>query len=398
MKSRMLRAALICPDDRLNHELEIALPTVADLEIVRVLTRYPSPDELLRTIRVRKVDAVLLNVDESERAEALAKFLDDTMPGFPVITLSIRHGEEILERLMHLGVREHLTSPIAASKLAEAVASAGRRLITHPVYPPAPGDLFTFLSAKPGVGASTLALSTSCALAEELNVRTLLLDADLATGTIQFLLKLGASASLVDALLHGPNLDEDLWLQMVAKWGKLDVLHAGALNTPPGMPVPGVEQVLAMARAQYDVVCADLGSQFDPLTVALLTESRRILLVTTKELASLHLAKVRMRRLIQLGVGDRVSLLLNRKTKSVVTDAEVESTVGIPVSHNFSNDYRAVQQSILRASPVQPRSALGESIMNLAQSLTARPEAKPVPLPRKFLQFFHVPHTDEAVS
>ena len=107
MKSRMLRAALICPDDRLNHELEIALPTVADLEIVRVLTRYPSPDELLRTIRVRKVDAVLLNVDESERAAALAKFLDDTMPGFPVITLSIRHGEEILEKLMHLGVREH---------------------------------------------------------------------------------------------------------------------------------------------------------------------------------------------------------------------------------------------------------------------------------------------------
>jgi hypothetical protein len=50
-------------------------------------------------------------------------------------------------------------------------------------------------------------------LAEDLGIKTLLLDADLAAGTIQFLLKLGSTASLVDALTHAENLDEDLWFR-----------------------------------------------------------------------------------------------------------------------------------------------------------------------------------------
>jgi len=395
----MIRAALICPDDRVNAELEAALPKIPDLEIVRVLTSYPSPDELLRTIRVRKIDLLLLSVDDFAQSEILAKCIDDLTPGFPVVAISRTDGVEVLQKLMHLGIREHLTSPIDESRLAEAIADAGRRLKTHPVSAFTPADLYTFLPAKPGVGASTIALSTSSALIEELGVRTLLLDADLAAGTIQFLLKLGSTASLVDALTHASGLDEDLWRQMIAKWDKLDVLHAGELNTPPGMDVPGLEQVLFMARSQYEVICADLGSQFDPISVGLLRESRRILLVTTTELAPLHMARLRLRRLTDLGLGDRVSLLLNRKVRSNVTDSEVENTVGIPVSHSFSNDYRRVQDSVLRASPVSQNSELGESILNLAHSLASHQNGKEPSLHRKFLEFFHIPHAhgDEVV-
>src|SRR5450755_3133103 len=256
----MLRTILICPDDRLNREVENAIPNISDLEIVRVFARYPSPEEMLRSIRVRKIDLLLLCVDDLSHSEMLAKCLDDMMTGFPIITISSRDGEEVLHRLMHLGIREHLTSPIQLSNLAEAVGAVAGRLKTHPVSKPAAADLFTFLPAKPGVGTSTIAISTSCALAEELDVKTLLLDCDLAAGTIQFLLKLGSTASLVDALMHADALDEDLWSQMVARWDKLDVLHAGELDTPPGLEVPGIERVLSMARAQYEVTCADLGS------------------------------------------------------------------------------------------------------------------------------------------
>jgi hypothetical protein len=98
------------------------------------------------------------------------------MAGFPVITISSRDGVEVLHRLMHLGIREHLTSPIQASTLAKAVVAAAGRLKAHPVSAPSPADLFTFLPAKPGVGTSTIAMSTSCALAEELDVKTLLLE------------------------------------------------------------------------------------------------------------------------------------------------------------------------------------------------------------------------------
>ena len=188
------------------------------------------------------------------------------------------------------------------------------------------------------------------------------------------------------------NLDEGLWLQVIGNFDKLEVLHAGDLDTPPGMPVPGLERVLAMARAQYEVICVDLGSHFDPFSIALLRESRRIFLVTTPEVVPLHLARVRLARLTELGLHDRVSLLLNRKVRDEVTSSEVEKAIGIPVSHSFSNDYRGVQDAILQASPVPRKSDLGESILNLAKSLAPQEEAKPASHQHKFLQFFHIPH------
>jgi pilus assembly protein CpaE len=296
---------------------------------------------------------------------------------------------------MHLGIREHLTSPIEESKLAAAVEAVKQRLRTHPVSAPSPADIYTFLPAKPGVGTSTIAVSTSCALAEDLGVKTLLLDGDLTAGTIQFLLKLGPTASVIDALRHAENLDEDLWSQMVGKWDKLEVLHAGELDTPPGMELPGLEPVLSMARSQYEVICADLGSHFDPLSMALLKDSRRIFLVTTPEVAPLHLARARMRRLTELGLNDRVSLLLNRKVRSKVADSDVEKAVGIPVSYSFSDDYLGVQDAVLRASPVPQGSELGESILNLAHSLAPHRELKQTSRHRKFLKFFHVSRTHD---
>jgi pilus assembly protein CpaE len=393
--TKMRRAVLICPDDQLNRELAAAVPKVTDLGIARALTTYPSPEDLLRIIRVRKVNLLLLCVDDFVHSEILAKCIDDLMPGFPIITVSIREGVEVLHKLMHLGIREHLTSPIQESTLADAVEAVRQRLRSHPVSAPNPADLYTFLPAKPGVGTSTIAVSTSCALAEDLGVKTLLLDGDLAAGTIQFLLRLGPTASVVDALTHAEDLDEDLWSQMVGNWDKLEVLHAGELNTPPGMELPGLERVLSMARAQYEVICADLGSHFDPLSLALLRESRRIFLVTTPEVASLHLASLRVRRLTQLGLNDRVSLLLNRKVRSEVTDSDVEKTVGIPVNYSFSNDYRGVQDAILRASPVPQGSELGDNILNLAHSLAPHTELKQTSHRRKFLQFFHIPYVHE---
>ena len=296
---------------------------------------------------------------------------------------------------MHMGVRDHLTLPVSAAALAEAIESARRRLETHPLARIKLSDLYTFLPAKPGVGTTTIGLSTSCALAEEVGARTLLLDCDLAAGAIQFLLKLGPSASFVDAVNHAGNLDEDLWSQMVGHWGKLEVLHAGRLDPPPALDLDGLQRVLTAARAQYEVICADLPSSMDEFSVALMRESRRIFLVTTPEVVPLYLAASRLRRLKELGLGERVSLLLNRKFSSKLGDDQVSAMVGLPVMYRFSNDYKGVQSSILEAAPVAPETDLGHSILNLAHALAPHLQTKPAHPQRKFLEFFHVQHAGE---
>jgi pilus assembly protein CpaE len=395
----MLRTLLICANGQIRKEMSAALSRIPECELARALGEFPSADELMRTIRIRGVNLVLLDVSDFERAKVLAAAVDELMPGLPIITFGSQDGLDLLPRLMHMGVRDHLTLPVSTAALTEAVQSARRRLETHPMAGIRLSDLYTFLPAKPGVGTTTISLSTSCALAEEFGARTLLLDCDLAAGAIQFLLKLGRSASIVDAVSHAGNLDEDLWTQMVGHWGKLEVLHAGRLDPPPNLDLAGLARILAAARNQYEVICVDLPSSMDEFSVALMRESRRIFLVTTPEVVPLYLASCRLRRLTELGLEERVSLLLNRKFSSKLGDDQVAAMVGLPVTYRFSNDYRGVQKSVLAAGPVAHETDLGQSILNLAHSLAPHLDAKPAQPHRKFLEFFHIPHTgDETLA
>jgi pilus assembly protein CpaE len=391
----MLRTFLVIPGDRLRDELKTLLPQISEIEVVGTLAEYPSTDDLLRIVRVRKLDLLFLDVDDFAHAQELLAFLEISIPGLPVITLSSQKDVALLPKLMHLGIREHLTSVIEPAAMEEAVRSTEHRLKVQPVPTPRLSDLYSFLPAKPGVGTTTIALSVSCAIAEDVGARTLLLDCDLAAGAIKFLLRLDKSASIADALLHSPNLDEGLWAQMVGKWGKLEVLHAGGLDPAPSIDCKDLQRVLEMARAQYEVICADLPSSFDPFTISVMRESRRIFLVTTPEVVPLHLASVRMKRLTELDLHDRVSLLVNRKNRSKFDDAEVARAVGIPVAHCFANDYASVQGAIMEAAPISHKSDLGQSVLDLAHSLAPQVETKPAPRHRKFLEFFHVPQADD---
>lgn len=390
-----MRTIVVVPDPTLNHDLVTALAEFPEIELVRQVAPYPEPDDLLRIIRARKPDFVFISTEDFSRFQALAAMVDDRMPGLPIVSVACdANPVELIPKLMHLGVRELLTSPVTHAKLGETIAGIARQLAKHPAPVVRLGDLYAFLPAKPGVGASTIAVSTSGALADELQIRTLLLDCDLMAGVTKFLLKLGNSSSIVNALEHADGLDEDLWSQMVGHWDGLEVLHAGELAPPATLTAASLEVVLGFARAQYDTVCADLASSMDPFTVQIMREARRIFLVTTPELVPLYLTADRLRHLKELGLADKVSLLLNRKTAHRgLSDGEVAQLAGLPIAHQFSNDYPGVQGAILDGVPVSHRSGLGQSIMTLARSLAPALSQHTVPAvhQRKFLEFFHVP-------
>jgi len=391
-----MRTIVAVPDQALNHELTTALGEFPEIELVRQIPIYPEPDDFLRIIRARKPDFVFLSIEDFQKFQALAAVIDDRMPGLPVIGVAREFKPiELIPKLMHLGVRELLDAPITRQKLGATIASIAQQLAKHPSPIVRLGDIYAFFPAKPGVGSSTISVSTSCALADELHIRTLLLDCDLMAGVTKFLLKLGTSSSIVNALEHADTLDEDLWSQMVGHWDGLEVFHAGELSPPATLTSASLEVVLGFARGLYDTICADLASSLDPFTVQIMHEARRIFMVTTPELVPLYLAADRLKHLKDLGLADKVSLLLNRKNPAHrgLSDTEVSELVGLPIAHRFSNDYPGVQGAILDGAPVSHRSSLGQSIMTLARSLAPQVSghAAPPAHQRKFLEFFHVP-------
>jgi Flp pilus assembly CpaE family ATPase len=180
---------------------------------------------------------------------------------------------------------------------------------------------------------------------------------------------------------------------MIGKWEKLDVLHAGELTPPADIEFSSLQRVLATARSQYEVICADLGSSLDPFSLDFMRESRRIFVVATPEIVPIHFAVERIRSLEKLGLADRARLLVNRKSgrRGAFEDEEVARLVGLPITFSFSNDYAGVEKSILDGSPVARDSGLGQSVLNLAHSLAPHAEVKEPSKRRKFLEFFHVP-------
>jgi Flp pilus assembly CpaE family ATPase len=168
----MLPSVLIGPNPELNRELMSLLVGVPAIEVVRVFTSYPTTEELSRIIRVRGVSLIFLCVDDFPRVENLAASVEELIAGFPIISISSRTDTQLLTELMRAGIRDHLNFPISSVGLAEAIESVRRRLKKHPLVVPRGSDLYAFLPAKPGVGSSTIAMSISCALAEDLGART----------------------------------------------------------------------------------------------------------------------------------------------------------------------------------------------------------------------------------
>lgn len=398
----MLRALSVIPVEAFAEELAERVREIPELRLVRTSASYPSLEAVLQAIRVDRPDFLFVHVSDLTQLESFLMALDDLASGTPVIGLGTQLDANLTLRLMHLGVREFLTYPLEPAKLEEAVTSVREHLKKHPV---AARKTFvhSFLPAKPGVGCSTIALAAASVLANDLGASALLIDGDQYSGPVRFLLKLGPTASFLDVLGHADNLDEDLWKQMVGRYHKLDVLPSGEhITLPAALPQQNLMHVLAVARNLYDVICADLGGYADPISMGLLEESQRIFLVTTSELAPLHFAKVRVKQLTELGLKDRLSLILNRDRdhrKNLLTNAQVEDAVGIPVSFAFPNAYESVQRAILDGEPVPHETEMAKCIQTLTHFMLPEESGKnPSPVGRKFLEFFRIPHVEEPVG
>jgi Flp pilus assembly CpaE family ATPase len=232
----------------------------------------------------------------------------------------------------------------------------------------------------------------SAALSRHADTRVLLSDFDLNSGMLRFLLRLKNQNCILDALEHAPSMDETLWPQLVSSIGALDVLHAGGINPNLRVEPDQVHYLIQFMRRNYKVLCFDLSGNLERYSIEIMRESKRIMLVCTPEVPSLHLAKEKLAFLRTLDLHERVSVLLNRlDRKATLGTKQVEDLLGVPVFRSFSNDYTAVNNATNSAQPIRADSAIGKQFEDFAQSLTdqrVRPREK-----HKFLELFRLSKT-----
>jgi pilus assembly protein CpaE len=388
----LLRSIIISPDQEIAQRLESALSATGEVSVGRILNRYPSAIDLVRTLRAHAPDAVFLSFESVEKAQEVVKFLDTEAHGLPIVAIHRNCDAKLLRETMRVGVREFLSDPFERAAVGEAVGQLKTLIERHPAVHESTSDIFAFLPSKAGVGTSTIALNVSAAMARRPDMRVLLSDFDLNSGMIRFMLKLQNEYSVIDAVEHSMHVDEHVWPQLVTSMEHLDVLHAGRINPNIRVETAQIRALVDFARRNYKALCFDLSGNLERYSLEIMQEAKRVLLVCTPEIASLHQAREKLHFLKALELDSRVSIVLNRcQKKPLFTQKQVEEILGLSVIKMFPNDYNGVNRAMTAGSFVETKSDLGKSIEQFAQELLDRRAAPSQAQKPKFIEFFAVP-------
>jgi len=388
----VFQSVIIGPDRELCARLQAALEATGDVEVIRTIDHYPTAIDLVRALRAHAAELLFLNFESIEKAQETVRLLDAEASHVQVIAFARRMDLAVVRESMRIGLREFLVDPFERSTVREALDHLQQQLDRRPASYGTTDQIFSFLPSKAGVGTSTIALNVSAALARTPDMRVLLSDFDLTSGMIRFMLKLSNTNSVTEVIENAGRMDEQLWPQLVSSVDGLDVLHAGRIN--PNYPIePGqIRGMVAFMRRHYKALCFDLSGNLEPYSLELMQESKRIILVCTPELPSLHLAREKMQFLRTVGLEGRISVVLNRvHKKTPFNKSEVEKLLEAPVVNVFPNDYAAVHLALAEGTALPATSALGIAFSAFGQSLIKEKIPQPEGHKSKFLHFFTIP-------
>lgn len=388
----MLRAVIIAPDTEMTASLVNLAGTSGLVDIVRTVDKYITGQDLDRCLRAHAPDIVFLYTNSAPEALHVIHEIEQLAPGTAVTALDRRTDPGVLVELMRAGVREFLSFPFQETDFVAMIIRLQGVAAKRTDRPEAQGTLFAFLPAKAGVGASTIVLNTALALSRMPDSSTLMMDLDLNSGIIGFMLKLENAYTIYEAVESAGKLDEHLWPQLITSFGGLDVLPAGRLDLNTRIATDDLRLLLGFARRFYHTICVDLSGNLERFSIDLMHEARKVFLVTTPEVPALHLARQKLQVLRQLELADRTAVLLNRsQRKMVISREQIEQLLGMEVFLDFPNDYRGVHRAMTEATEVESKTDLGRQFAQLAMQLSGRePEHKPEAPRKRFIEFFSV--------
>ena len=387
----MLRGIIICPDVDLAERLDALLTEIGIVSITRTLDRYPNSLELVRFLRAHAPQVIFVSTESTTKAMEIASEVNKNTPGVQIVAVSRFCDPQILLEVMRAGIREFASLPFDRQTLTEGLLRIKDQLEARPPEIEATDQVFAFLPSKAGVGTSTIALNSAIAMSRLPNTSELLSDFDLNSGMMRFMLKLDNSYCVTDACEHSLDMDESMWPSMVTTLDKLDVLHAGKLNPDFRIEPTQIRHLMEFMRRNYGALCFDLSGNLERYSLEIMHESKRIFLVCTPEIPSLHLAREKYLYLKQLDLGDRVSVLLNRcQKRPLITPQQIEQLLGLPVHMTFPNDYQGVQRSLTFGRWVEANTDLGKQFNLLAQTMLEKGQISSVSDKKKFIEFFSV--------
>jgi pilus assembly protein CpaE len=341
----------------------------------------------LRGVSAEEKCILVLDFSDAARALPVARSVD----GRPQISsIAVKGGgtrEELLQ-LMQAGVREVLAA-FTSREMRQAAARASAKLACAQDIL---GDLFAFMPAKPGCGATTVATYATAIASQMGPETTLLLDFDIRLGVTSFLLKAEGIHTIVDALLQTDQLDQDLWSSLVVQLGNLHLLGSGPVDFSRQVPADRYTALLDFALRRYSLVTVDLPGTMEDQECETLMRSKSIFLVCTPDIGALHVARRKANWLRDLRLADKVAVVLNCvDRRSTLSVDDIQRIIQLPVRHILPANAGDISRAVQKGAILDSSSGLGKHVARVAVELAAGRQTSQKPnAVRRFVEYFSV--------
>ncbi len=375
---RALSAVLVAKDRALAEQFLSASAEPRVFEILADLKDYPPAATLEMRLRQIQPDVLLMDLSSDFGAAAgLIQAAASMQPPIHVIGLHHLTEPEAVIRSFRAGAAEFLAAPFDPGAQREAAARIRKLREPDPAAQRESGNLLAFTSAKPGSGATTLALQCAFALRKAAGGRVLLVDLDTQSGLLAFHLRLQPTYTIFDAIECSSRLDPGAWQALTASAGGIDLLAAPDQPGSGSVDSNGLHEVFEYSRTLYDWVVLDLPPVFNRLSLFVLSEVESAFLVATPDLVSLHMARRAVGFLGQLGFSrDRFQIIVNRHDRRKdLAVADMEKIFNCPVFATLPEDPRAVHRMVTRVEPLGKDSELSRALGQLAAKVAGAPAA-----------------------
>jgi MinD-like ATPase involved in chromosome partitioning or flagellar assembly len=278
-----------------------------DIHIYRGLEHYPQGHETLRLLNAFAPQIVFLALDNEVAAAAVARDIQAFLPAAAILGVFAAAAKRRAFETDR-GMLPVLGLPCSPESFRAATVDALDALSIHKN-----GEVFAFLPAKAGSGATTAALFVADLVAKRARQRVLLLECDLHAGPVAMLNNWQPQYSILDALEDSSSLTDSKWKNLLSHLDGIDILPSAGRVGSRHATAWGYQSLLAFVRSRYDVVIADLPEVVEDATEVVVRAAKTVFVVTAPSTPSLQLATRRRYDLEARGVASaKVKFILNR--------------------------------------------------------------------------------------
>ena len=278
--------------------------------------------------------------------------------GIPILMFTAKSQLDDKVTGFEAGIDDYLTKPTHPTELYAHV----KALLSRSIKPkkedliPEEEPAYTVgvLSARGGLGVSSVALNLSSYLSTNMNEETILVEMSSGTGTIGRDLGFSTHDSLTNLLKKSPSDITKRAVENALQEHKTGVQLLLASEQPKDMllnhnAISEMEVVFSQLREIADFLIADFGAGVPSLSQKLLPECDQIVVVVDASSNSVAHAKILLENLLELGIKkQKLLVVLNNRMRSdsLLSASKVESQIDHPVAVTFTPAPELFSQAI----------------------------------------------------